>query len=129
MKKIQIVFLGLTVVSTLAITISSCGAKENQAPVIDIEEPADNTAVVTMPDSLHIEFTATDDESLHEMSVLIIKSTGDTAFQQYPMVHDLKTYTFHSHFPPTSAGSYTLQVTAEDHDSESSSATRTFTVN
>ena len=128
MKKIQIVFLGLTVLSALAITISSCGAKENQAPVIDIEEPADN-ATVTLPDSLHIEFTATDDESLHEMSVLIIQSTGDTVFRQYPMVHDLKTYTFHAHFPPASTGSYTLQVTAEDHDSESSSASRSFTVN
>ena len=113
MKKKHIIFLSLTLIATIAFTISSC-AKKNAAPVIDIQEPLNNE-MVTLPDSVHVEGTITDDESLHEASIVIIKSTGDTAFQDYPYVHDLKKYDFHYHFHPSTAGTYTLHVTAADH--------------
>ena len=124
---LKTMLLASTVMATIAFTISSCGKKENQAPVITINEPADNETV-TIPDSMHLEGLVTDDNSLHELSVLIIKSTGDTALQEYPYVHDLKSYIFHYHFHPSSVGTYTLKVTAEDHDAKSTTATRSITV-
>ncbi len=125
---IKITFLAFTFIAALVITISSCGdKKENQAPVITIEEPGANDTIL-LSDSLHVEGKATDDEGIHELSVLVISSTNDTAFRQDPYVHDLKTYTFHYHFKPSAIGSYTLQVTAADHEEESSTATRSFVV-
>ena len=126
MKKKQIIFLSLTLIATVACTISSC-AKKNAAPVIDIEEPLNNDST-SVGDSLHIEGKITDDESLHEAGIVIIKSTGDTAFQDYPYVHDLKTYNFHYHFHLSTAGTYTLRVTAEDHKEKSTTDSRTITV-
>ncbi len=126
--KIQTPYLVLAVVTTIAFTVFSCGKKENQAPVITITKPADNDTI-TIPDSLHMEGTITDDKSLHEMSVLVIGATGDTSFQEKPYVHNLKTYKIRYDFFPSVAGTYTLQVTAQDHDSKSSTATRNITVN
>lgn len=108
---------------SLVFIIASCGKKsENQAPVITIAEPANGDSVA-LTDSMHIEGNMTDDESLHEAAILVIGSTGDTAFQQYPTVHALKTYTFHYHFHPTSVGSYQLKVVATDHDMKSAEKT------
>ena len=126
MKQIKTILMSLTLITTIAFAISSC-AKKNAAPVVNIEEPTDNE-MVALTDSAHIEGTLTDDEELHEASVLVIKSTGDTALQDYPYVHDLKTYSFHYHFHPVTTGTYTLKVTAIDHAENSTTATRTFTV-
>ena len=54
MKKNQIVFLGATLIVALSLSISSCGDKKNQAPVITLEEPADGESIA-VSDSLHIE--------------------------------------------------------------------------
>lgn len=126
--KIKITYLAFTFIAILVFTISSCGSKkENAAPVIIIEEPEANDTII-VSDSLHVEGKATDDEGLHELSVLVISSTNDTAFRQDPNVHDLKTYTFHYHFKPSTVGIYTLQVTAADHEEKFSTATSNFVV-
>ncbi len=123
-SNIKTVLFGLAIVSALAITISSCNSKkENGAPVITIEEPEDGLTI-PLTDSAHIEGVVTDDESLHELSIVVVKSTGDTVLEAYPNVHDLKTYSFHYHFHPSTVGNYTLHVTAEDHDSKSATSTR-----
>ncbi len=128
MKKTQTIFLSLVVITAITFAVSSCGQKENQSPVVTIEEPLDNDTI-SVTDSLHIEGSLTDDESLHEASILVIQSTGDTALQEYPYVHDLKTYDYHYHFHPSVVGTYTVKVTAEDHEEKSATTTRTFTVN
>lgn len=111
---IKTFFLSLALIATIAFTISSC-AKKNAAPVINIQEPLDNE-MVTLPDSFHVEGVITDDENLHEASIVIINSgAGDTALQDYPYVHDLKTYNFHYHFHTSIVGIYKLHVAAEDH--------------
>jgi hypothetical protein len=127
-SKVQNAFFALILISAIAVSVSSCSSKkQNRAPVITVEEPDDN-AMIALTDSIHIEGTVTDDEGLHEMSVLILKSTGDTAAREYPYVHDLKTYPFHYHFHPSATGTYTLQITAEDHDEKSSIVSRSFMV-
>ena len=67
-------------------------------------------------DTIHIQGTVTDDKSLHEMSVVLVKGTSDTVYAEYPYVHDLKTYPFQYYFHPTASGTYTLHVNATDHD-------------
>lgn len=126
--KIKIAYLAFTFIAILAFTISSCGSKkENAAPVITIEEPEDGVTI-PLTDSAHIEGVVTDDESLHELSIVVVKSTGDTVLEAYPNVHDLKTYSFHYHFHPSTVGNYTLHVTAEDHDSKSATSMRSIIV-
>lgn len=128
-SKIQNALLAIAVTAGVSFAVSSCSKKsENASPVITLVEPADGESIA-VTDSLHIEGNFSDDEGLHEASILVVKSTGDTAFQQYPYVHDLKTYSFHYHFKPSSAGSYTLKVVAEDHDEMRSEKNVSFTVN
>lgn len=127
-SKNQIVFFSLFIITGLTLIISSCSKKtEKSAPVIKLDEPADGETVA-ITDSLHIEGNFSDDEGLHEASILVIKSTGDTAFQQYPYVHDLKSYSFHYHFRPSSAGTYNLNIIVEDHDELRSEKNVSFTV-
>lgn len=128
MKKTQTIILSLTVIAALAFTISSCDPKQNTAPVIDIEEPLASDTIL-LGDSVHVEGTVTDDESLHELMVTVTNATGGTVFQSVPTVHDLKTYSFHYHVTPLSTGTHTLTVIAEDHEEKSATATRTFVVN
>jgi hypothetical protein len=113
----------------LIVFISSCNKKDEGtgAPVISLQSPADNS-MMTTGDTLTITGTITDDEALHEVSVLIIKSTGDTAFQEYPYVHALKTYNLSYRYKPTTAGDYTVKVTAEDHDEKNTTVSRALTV-
>ena len=128
-SKIQNALLAIAVTAGVTFAVSSCSKKsENAAPVITLDEPADGESIA-VTDSLHVEGKFTDDESLHEASILVVKSTGETAFQQYPYVHDLKTYSFHYHFKPSSDGSYTLKVVVEDHDEKRSEKNVSFTVN
>ncbi len=128
-SKIQNALLAIAVTAGVTFAVSSCSKKsENGAPVITLDEPADGESIA-VTDSLHIEGNFTDDEGLHEASILVVKSTGDTAFQQYPYVHDLKTYSFHYHFRPSATGSYTLKVVVEDHDEMRSEKNVSFTVN
>lgn len=116
MKKLSLSIALLSVLAVLLFTISSCTKKsENNAPVVVIDEPTDG-AITTLPDSTHVEGTATDDEELHELSVIIKNHMGDTVLAQYPMVHALPTYSFHYHFATSDTGMYHLQVTASDHD-------------
>lgn len=105
----------LILLVALAITTNACNKKENKAPVISILEPAEG-ATFTLPDSAHIEGTASDDEDLHEMSVIIKSHMGDTVFAEYPYVHAKKSYEFHYHFATADTGMYHLHVKAADHD-------------
>jgi hypothetical protein len=109
----------LTIISVVAVVflvqLTSCREKENQNPVIVVDEPTDG-AMTILPDSTHIEGTVTDEDALHELSLVIKNHMGDTVFAQYPTVHALKTYNFHYHFATSDTGMYHLHVTAEDHD-------------
>ncbi|MCW5908443.1 MAG: hypothetical protein KIS94_11330 [Chitinophagales bacterium] len=73
-----------------------------------------------MSDTVNVSITATDDESLHEMSVIIKSHAGDTVFTAYPYVHDLKTYMFNDYYHTNNAGMYHLHVSAVDHDNKRS---------
>jgi hypothetical protein len=112
--KITITAIALLLIS-LATQITACNKKENQAPLIVIDEPA-NDAMIMLPDSAHIEGSVSDDNELHELSVVVKNHGGSVVFEQYPTVHALKTFNFHYHFVTSDTGMYHLHVTAEDHD-------------
>ena len=126
MKKTILFSAAIVAVATITL-ISSCGHK-NAAPVVTLDEPAD-AGVFTVGDTVHVEGDLTDDESLHEASILFFRAGVDTPLAEYPYVHDLKSYHFHHHVPVMNAGSYQVQVVAEDHDGESATKTVTVTVN
>ena len=104
------------VVALLASFLYSC-SKKNEAPIIVITKPVNNDTIIT-PDTLTVQGVVTDDKSLHQMSVIILSSTGDTVFKEYPYVHNLKTYPFKYDIliTDTISGTYSLHVAAEDHD-------------
>ncbi|MFN8287930.1 MAG: DUF4625 domain-containing protein [Chitinophagales bacterium] len=114
MKK-GLFFTLLMVSAGFLFTIQACKDKENQAPVITLAEPADGEMVM-LGDSVHIEFTATDDEELHEASVIIKSHMGDTVYAEYPMVHGLKTYDYHEHYHPVDTGMFHINIAVSDHD-------------
>lgn len=119
--------LVLMVITVMAITFNSCKKEEtNQAPTITLEEP-ENNSTVTLGNEIHIEGTAADDNELHEMAIWVTYM-GDTVKTSYPTVHALKTYDFHTHYEPTAAGTYTVNVVVADHDGLTTSEVRTVTV-
>ena len=127
MKKVSLVSVALVLLSVISI-ISSC-KKKNEAPVIVFNEPAEGEEYhLSIADSIHCEFTVTDDNSLHELSVVCTGPSGDTIFSAAPMVHDLKTYEFHGHPHPTVVGAHHIIVTAEDHDGAVTTGTRNVSV-
>lgn len=128
MKKMQTILTVTIALLSITIATPSCSKKaENKAPVITMLEPEDNSSV-TVGNEIHVQGTMTDDESLHEAAILVIKGT-DTILASYPTVHELTTYDFHAHADATTAGSYTVKVFAEDHDGEQTVVTRTVTAN
>ncbi len=119
MKKTVLLFL-VTVSAVFILTTQSCKEKENQAPVVTVDEPT-NGETISLGDSIHIEFTATDDEELHEASVIVKSHMGDTVFADYPVVHALKTYSYHEHFVPADTGMFHIHINVADHDDKTTS--------
>lgn len=116
--KRKILFWGTVAVVAAIFYTASCGKKHGQsAPVITVNSPQLNDSIV-VSDTVNISITATDDESLHEMSVIIKTPAGDTVFAEYPYVHALKTFAFTGYFHANSIGIYHLHVSAIDHDNE-----------
>lgn len=108
--------------------LSSCGKKRDTLPpLITLTSPQDSSAI-TIPDSARISGKFTDGGGLHEATILILNSSGDTIFKQYPYVHDLKLYSFAYNFFPSVADVYTLKFAAEDHDELSSEKAVNITV-
>lgn len=112
----------------LAVTFQSCKKEENSPPVITISTPASG-ALIGLADSIRISGTASDDKELHEMSITLTEMAPDTiVFSQYPYVHEKESFNFSAAYKPKAAGSYLLEVTAEDHDGGQSSKEVIFNV-
>jgi hypothetical protein len=104
---------------------------DTQKPVIAIEEPmANDTISLASTDSIHIEFTASDNEELHEVSVSVRNSAG-TSFLSSTEDVDKAVYAYHEHFLPsgiTGPTSFTLTIDASDHSENTESTTVSFIV-
>jgi hypothetical protein len=112
--------------------ISACKKEsDTEKPVIAIAEPtANDTISLASTDSIHIEFTASDNEELHEVSVSVTNSAGSSFLSGTEDV-DNAVYAYHKHFLPTGITSptpFTLRVDASDHSGNEESKTVTFIV-
>ena len=104
---------------------------DTQKPFIAIEEPmANDTISLASTDSIHIEFTASDNEELHEVSVSVRNSAG-TSFLSSTEDVDKAVYAYHEHFLHsgiTGPTSFTLTIDASDHSENTESKTVSFIV-
>ncbi|HMS71339.1 MAG TPA: hypothetical protein PKD18_24515, partial [Saprospiraceae bacterium] len=93
-------FFLLAILSLFA--VASChdhgDENDNDAPVLTLEKPAENTVVTG---EVHIHGKVTD-QSLHEMEFKVTKdSDGSLLFNSTPEVHDKTEYSFDEHFTPS----------------------------
>lgn len=122
--------LSLAVLSALVITITGCKKPENEKPEIEITSPADN-AMITTGSTIAITGTVTDNDELHEMSIKVMRHSDDSLIQAwYPTVHAMESYAFSETLTinVSAETEYHLEVEAEDHDGNKTSAERHFSV-
>jgi len=127
-------FIALVSASIISFNFISCKKdeiKDTEKPVINVTEPMMNdTSSMATEDSVHIMFTASDNDQLHIVNVNITNAAGANVFTSSADV-DAKTYSFHQHFHPTGITgltSYTLKIDASDHNENADSKIITFYV-
>ena len=116
----------------LATAIFACKDGDDEgdtsAPVLTLEEPADNESV---SGEVHVHGKVTD-ESLHELEIVVTKDSDGTEFLKVsPTVHDETEYHFDEHFTPaglTGETPVTLTITVSDHSDHTTVKTVKFKV-
>ncbi len=128
------IFIAVISATIAMASVSSCKkneVKDKEKPVITLNEPLMNDTIsLAVEDSIHIQFSASDNDELHEVAVNITNSAGTNVYTNSADV-DAKTYSFHQHFHPTGITSvtpFTLKIDASDHNSNAESKTLTFYV-
>lgn len=107
------------------ISFTSCKKNKSSSdttnPIIAIVEPTDlDTLKLSVESELHIEFTASDNSSLHSLEVNLLDSSNAILFQSTPNVMDQTSYAFHSHYFPIGITGLTwmkITIKATDHAS------------
>jgi hypothetical protein len=107
------------------ISFTSCKKNKSSSdttnPIIAIVEPTDlDTLKLSVESELHIEFTASDNSSLHSLEVNLLDSSNAILFQSTPNVMDQTSYAFHSHYIPIGITGLTwmkITIKATDHSS------------
>ena len=104
----QSIFLAIAI--AISIFTFSC-KKANQAPVIELDEPAANSTYVS-GDEVHIEGTTTDDYGLKTGYLSVIKTADSSILYNYALTDaSTKTsYYFHQHYIPTVTASTPMKV-------------------
>ncbi len=127
-KNYKLTLLSALAAALLATGIQSC-KKANTAPVVNWLTPTDTT-VVTLPDSIAMQGTVSDEGDLHELAIYMVREQTDTVLYQDIYVHGLKAYSYRANFFPdsTQTGVYMLYVSAQDHEGGNTLFTRSFTV-
>ncbi len=110
----RISFSRLFLLLILAAPASSCNKKcENMPPVITIAQPI-AAATIHLPDSVRIEGTVSDDVWLNALRVLVLNENGDTVFTESPDVYGNNEASFAYNYFTGTAGSFRLQIMAQD---------------
>jgi hypothetical protein len=110
-----------TLSALVLLSFNSCKKDDTEKPTLSIIEPlAGDTLYLSQDPEIHIEFTASDNEELHEVSVDLKDAQGNTFFNRTDDV-DLKTFSFHEHVMPDIAAGieFTLRIEANDHSGNS----------
>lgn len=118
-------------VSILALFLFSCkkDKEDKEKPYIGIVEPTQgDTQSLSKDPEVHIEFTASDNDEIHEVSVNLTNSADSLIYINSKDV-DNTVYSFHEHIVPTGIKSLTkltLKIEASDHHSNTASKTLQF---
>lgn len=119
MKKLIII-----TITGIILVLYACKKEKNEAPV----DPDNPVITITKPknhdiydngDTISIVGTATDNESLHEATLLLtVDNLGDTLYYENISVPDTTIFNFNSSYVVniTDAASVTLFVTFSDHE-------------
>ncbi|MBL7765658.1 MAG: hypothetical protein JNJ58_06175 [Chitinophagaceae bacterium] len=113
----------LILITLLNLSLSSCTKKnENtdiEKPYIAVVEPEmDDTLFLSTSPEIHIEFTVTDNTSLHSLHVELRDAANQVYYSFDPSVMGLSSYPFHEHPSPTGLTTTTnmkVVITALDH--------------
>lgn len=106
----------------LASFIGACKKRnysnDTTKPVITVVEPmANDTVQISVDPEVHIEFTATDNETLKTLNISVKDANGNQLFTESPNVAGNSVYLYHNHFIPaniTSGQEITVSLKAVD---------------
>lgn len=125
--------LSVAAAAILFAGISSCedNATDVEKPTFTVAEPlANDTISLAQSGEIHIEFTAVDNDELHEITVNVTNESGTNLYTK-TVDADVETYNFHEHFTPTGITTVTpltLKIDVSDHSANVSSQTVAFYV-
>lgn len=110
----------IIIATFIAAGFNSC-KKENKAPDINIIEPISaDTIQLSVSNEMHIEFTASDDNAIHDLRVYIINESGIAIYSDTSInVNHAKSYSYHEHIAmpgSTSIKSYSVKIDATDEE-------------
>ncbi len=127
--------ISLLAIVAIVLTMSSCKKEEVDitAPEITIEEPTMHMYTIDTASTsveVPIKVTATDNESLHELVVIVENTTDGSEILHIHLHPDVATASVDTMLTLsyTSMKDHTLTVTAKDHTDNSSSDTKDFHV-
>lgn len=121
-------------IQSLVILHSCANDKEKDAkkPIITIIEPIPgDTMSMAVEDSVHLEFSASDNKALHSVNVKVINSSNVVVFNENPAVDGLKLFHYHAHYHPGTVTTFTpltLAITATDQDGNTASESVNFNI-
>ena len=123
--------LAITATAIITFNLTSCSKKDKENPVITLLEPSMNdTFSMATKDSVHLEFKATDNDGLHDVTINITNASGTNVFTNTDDV-DSTTYHFDQYFHATNIAAptvFTLKIDAEDHSGNAANKTVIFVV-
>lgn len=94
-------------------------SSDNEMPIISIVEPTNlDTLILSKDPEMHVEFTVSDNTTLHELEIKLYDSSNHILQQFTPNVMDLPSYAFHTHYNPIGITSFTwvkVYIKATDH--------------
>lgn len=131
-SKILILAINTTLILTFMNSCKHHEENDTEKPVITIKEPLinDTISLSASAGEVHVEFTVTDNDELHDVDTKVTDLTGSSVLSKSAHV-DASTYSYHEHFKPTGitgVAPFTLKIEASDHNSNVESKTVTFYV-
>lgn len=126
-------FFGLSALALCFVAfLGACKDDEidTEKPVITLMEPsAGDTISLADEDSIHIEFSVSDNDGVHGVNVSVLDATSGVSVYSSENHAETNLYNFHDHFVPTNVTQlkpYTLVIDASDHSENMTNLTTTF---
>ena len=104
----HILILAITATAIITFNLTSCSKKDKENPVITLLEPSMNdTFSMATKDSMHLDFKATDNDGLHDVTINITNASGTNVFTNTDDV-DNTTYHYDQYFHATNIAAPTV---------------------